>query len=40
MLKSLKNKKAIHFDQMFLMYPMHKEEIVTIKNPDFDPSNP
>ena len=24
MLKVLKSKKAIGFDQMFLMYPMHK----------------
>ena len=37
MLKSLKNKKVIEFDQNFLMYPMHKEEIVTLKKADYDP---
>ena len=39
MLKSLKNKKVIEFDQNFLMYPMHKDEIVTLKNADYDPFN-
>lgn len=39
MLKSLKNKKVIEFNQMFLMYPMHKDEIVTLKKADFDPFN-
>ena len=39
MLKSLKNKKVIEFNQMFLMYPMHKDEIVTLKRENFDPFN-
>lgn len=34
MLKILKNRKLIHFKQMFLMYPMHKDEIVTLLNSD------
>ena len=38
MLKVLKNRKAITFDQMFLMYPMHKDEIVTLTNPAYDPA--
>ena len=39
MLKSLKNKKVIEFNQMFLMYPMHKDEIVTLVRENFDPFN-
>jgi len=38
MLKILKNRKAIKFDQMFLMYPMHKDEVVTLVNEDYDPA--
>ena len=34
MLKILKNRKLIHFKQMFLMFPMHKDEIVTLLNND------
>eukprot|EP00462_Mataza_sp_D1_P002259 CAMPEP_0175104200 /NCGR_PEP_ID=MMETSP0086_2-20121207/9568_1 /TAXON_ID=136419 /ORGANISM="Unknown Unknown, Strain D1" /LENGTH=89 /DNA_ID=CAMNT_0016379511 /DNA_START=15 /DNA_END=284 /DNA_ORIENTATION=+ len=34
MLKILKNKKVIKYDQMFLMYPMHKDEIITLADPD------
>ena len=34
MLKILKNRKLIHFKQMFLMYPMHKDEIVKLKKVD------
>lgn len=37
MLKMLKKAKVITFNQMFLMYPMHKEEIVTLIDMDFDP---
>jgi hypothetical protein len=37
MLKMLKKAKVIQFDQMFLMYPMHKDETVTLINMDFDP---
>jgi len=37
MLKILKNRKVIHFDLMFLMYPMNKDEIVSILRPDYDP---
>lgn len=37
MLKILKNRKVISYKQMFLMYPMHKDEIVTIEKPDYDP---
>eukprot|EP00035_Acanthoeca_spectabilis_P020052 m.430927 g.430927 ORF g.430927 m.430927 type:complete len:83 (+) comp17230_c0_seq1:320-568(+) len=31
MLKFLKNDKIISFNQIFLMYPMHKDEIITLK---------
>ena len=34
MLKILKNRKLIHFKKMFLMYPMHKDEIVTLLSSD------
>eukprot|EP00038_Savillea_parva_P004769 m.141944 g.141944 ORF g.141944 m.141944 type:complete len:89 (+) comp11574_c2_seq1:128-394(+) len=37
MLKIMKNRKAIKFDQMFLMYPMHKDEIIELVNADYDP---
>jgi hypothetical protein len=37
MLKVLKNKKAISYNQMFLMYPMHKNEVITLENADYDP---
>ena len=37
MLKVLKGKKAISYNQMFLMYPMHKDEIITLDNADYDP---
>eukprot|EP01130_Rhizamoeba_saxonica_P000214 TRINITY_DN10202_c0_g1_i1.p1 TRINITY_DN10202_c0_g1~~TRINITY_DN10202_c0_g1_i1.p1 ORF type:complete len:161 (-),score=42.23 TRINITY_DN10202_c0_g1_i1:84-527(-) len=37
MLKILKNRGVIAFDQIFLMYPMHKDEIITIQIPDYDP---
>jgi hypothetical protein len=37
MLKVLKNKKAISYNQMFLMYPMHKAEVITLENGDYDP---
>lgn len=30
--KILKRKKAIDFKGVFLMYPMHKDEIVTLKD--------
>merc|ERR1711916_387082 len=40
MLKILKNRKVINYSQMFLMYPMHKDEEVTILIPDYDPFNP
>ena len=40
MLKILKNRKVISFKQMFLMYPMHKDEIVELLRPDYDPFNP
>ncbi|MES1922113.1 hypothetical protein MHBO_003628 [Bonamia ostreae] len=39
MLKILKNKNVITFSQVFLMYPMHKDEIVTLLSSDFDPFN-
>mmetsp|Transcript_41233 Transcript_41233/g.127336 ORF Transcript_41233/g.127336 Transcript_41233/m.127336 type:complete len:88 (-) Transcript_41233:29-292(-) len=38
LLKVMKGRKAIAFDQMFLMYPMHKDEIVRLVNPDYDPA--
>ncbi|KNC49030.1 uncharacterized protein AMSG_04774 [Thecamonas trahens ATCC 50062] len=31
-LKILKKRGVINFEQMFLMYPMHKDEIVTLVN--------
>ena len=37
MLKILKNRKVIAYNQMFLMYPMHKDEVVTLVNADYDP---
>eukprot|EP00954_Amorphochlora_amoebiformis_P000202 17364-Amorphochlora_amoeboformis.AAC.2 len=37
MLKILKKRKVIYFKQMFLMYPMHKNEVVELKKPDYDP---
>eukprot|EP00465_Bigelowiella_longifila_P007617 CAMPEP_0185264028 /NCGR_PEP_ID=MMETSP1359-20130426/17051_1 /TAXON_ID=552665 /ORGANISM="Bigelowiella longifila, Strain CCMP242" /LENGTH=90 /DNA_ID=CAMNT_0027851983 /DNA_START=18 /DNA_END=290 /DNA_ORIENTATION=- len=37
MLKILKKKKVIKFKPIFLMYPMHKEEVVTLLKEDFDP---
>ena len=37
MLKILKKKKVVNFEQQFLMYPMHKEEIITLLQPDYDP---
>ena len=37
MLKILKQLKVISYSPIFLMYPMHKDEIVVLKNPDFDP---
>ena len=35
----LKNRKAINFNGMFLMYPMHKDEIITLLIEDYDPFN-
>ena len=35
MLKLLKKDKALAYKQMFLMYPMHKDEEVTLINPDY-----
>jgi hypothetical protein len=34
----LKNRKVIKFKGQFLMYPMHKDTMVKLKNPDYDPS--
>jgi len=39
LLKILKTAKVIKYDQMFLMYPMHKDEVVTLVNADYDPYN-
>mmetsp|Transcript_25231 Transcript_25231/g.44860 ORF Transcript_25231/g.44860 Transcript_25231/m.44860 type:complete len:91 (-) Transcript_25231:93-365(-) len=36
-LKILKKRKVIGFKQMFLMYPMHKDEVVTLKKENYDP---
>ena len=33
----LKNRKVIGYKQMFLMYPMHKDEIVELLKPDWNP---
>jgi hypothetical protein len=38
MLKVLKNRKAIGFAQQFLMYPMHKDEVITLLVLDYDPA--
>eukprot|EP00854_Cymbomonas_tetramitiformis_P025203 gene25203-30763_t len=38
LLKILKNRKVIKYDQMFLMFPMHKDEVVTLVQPDYDPT--
>ena len=35
MLKLLKRDKVLAYKQMFLMYPMHKDEEVTLINPDY-----
>ena len=37
LLKILKKRKVIKYNQMFLMYPMHKDEVVTLKKPDYVP---
>ena len=36
MLKLLKKDKAINFEGIFLMYPMHKDTDITLTNPDYD----
>jgi hypothetical protein len=38
MLKILKSRKAITYAQAFLMYPMHKDEIVTLIDVNYDPA--
>lgn len=38
MLKVLKNRKAISYEQQFLMYPMHKDEVITLVNAEYDPA--
>jgi hypothetical protein len=38
MLKVLKNRKAIGYKEQFLMYPMHKDEIITLLNASYDPA--
>ena len=38
MLKIMKNRKAISYNQMFLMYPMHKDEIITLEDATYDPA--
>ena len=35
MLKLLKRDKVLAYKQMVLMYPMHKDEEVTLINPDY-----
>ena len=35
MLKLLKRDKVLAYKQMFLMYPMHKDEEVTLINPEY-----
>mmetsp|Transcript_13495 Transcript_13495/g.21472 ORF Transcript_13495/g.21472 Transcript_13495/m.21472 type:complete len:88 (+) Transcript_13495:118-381(+) len=37
MLKVLKSKKVLDYKGQFLMYPMHKAEIISILNRDYDP---
>ena len=38
MLKILKSRKAISYKQMFLMYPIHKDEIITLEDSTYDPA--
>ena len=39
MLKILKNRKVISYTQIFLMYPMHRDEVVTLQKPDYNPDD-
>jgi hypothetical protein len=34
---SLKRAKAVKFDGMMLLMPVHKDVVVTLINPDYDP---
>ena len=36
-LLSLKRAKAVKFDGMMLLMPTHKDVVVTLTNPDYDP---
>ena len=38
MLKLLKRDKVLAYKQMFLMYPMHKDEIITLEDATYDPA--
>ena len=38
MLKVLKSKKVLAYSQAFLMYPMHKDEVIQLVNPEYDPA--
>lgn len=38
MLKIMKSRKALSFASAFLMYPMNKDETITLVNPDYDPA--
>ena len=39
MLKILKKRKVVSYDQMFLMFPMHKDEVITLVNCEYDPES-
>ena len=38
LLKILKTRKVVGYQQMFLMYPMHKDEIIKLLDPEYDPA--
>ena len=38
MLKIMKKKKVIGYGPIFLMYPMHGDEKITLKKPNWDPA--
>ena len=37
LLKILKTRKVLAYKEQFLMYPMHKDEKITLINPEYDP---
>ena len=37
MLKVLKSRKVVEYSEQILMYPKHKEVIIKLTNPEYDP---